>query len=243
MAKTTIEWTENSWNPVTGCTKISPGCDNCYAEKMAKRLKAMGNPSYRNGFEVTLQEQLLDYPLKRKKPSIFFVNSMSDLFHKDIPFEYILRVFVTMNLAKQHIFQVLTKRTERLVKLSKKLPWSKNIWMGVSIENDDYKFRLDHLKNTDAKVKFISFEPLIGRVENPNLDGIDWAIVGGESGYKSRPIKTEWIDEIQVACHRSNTDFFFKQWGGFNKKKNGRLLHGKTWDEMPSLTRHLSTNP
>jgi len=240
MAKTTIEWTENSWNPITGCTKISPGCDNCYAEKMAKRLHAMGNPSYKNGFEVTLHEHLLASPLKRKKPSVFFVNSMSDLFHRDVPLEFILRIFETMTSANQHIFQILTKRSSRLLELSSKLPWTKNIWMGVSIENDDYQFRMEHLKKTEAKTKFISFEPLIGRVAHPDLSGINWAIVGGESGYKSRIMKTEWIEEIQDSCQKNNTRFFFKQWGGFNKKKNGRLLHNKIYDEMPSLTKHLS---
>lgn len=233
--KSKIEWTETTWNPVTGCSKISPGCMNCYAERMAKRLKAMGQPNYVNGFAPTIHEHMLESPLRIKKPQTVFVNSMSDLFHKDIEDNFIHRVFTTMNEAVWIRFQVLTKRAERLSQMSDRLPWGKNIWMGVSVENADYNFRIDYLRKTGAKVKFISFEPLIGRVGKLNLEGIDWVIVGGESGPRSRKMLDEWVIDIKDQCLRCKTPFFFKQWGGVNKKKTGRLLDNRTWDEMPII--------
>lgn len=233
MAKSHIEWTEATWNPVTGCTKISPGCKHCYAERMAFRLRAMGQRNYRNGFELTLQEQMLELPLKWKKSQTIFVNSMSDLFHQDVPLEYIQKVFEVMNQAHWHRFQVLTKRSHRLLELNRKVEWTPNIWMGVSVENADYTFRIEDLRQTDAAIKFLSVEPLIGALPKMNLDGIHWAIVGGESGPGSRPMEEKWVLDIQKQCRSSGTAFFFKQWGGTNKKKTGRLLQGRTWDEMP----------
>ena len=230
---TKIEWTERTWNPVTGCSKISEGCRNCYAEKMAARLQKMGNPRYKNGFAVTLHEDLLNIPLKWKKPSKIFVNSMSDLFHEDIPFEYIQKVFRIMNLANQHVFQILTKRAERMVELAPYLSWAPNIWMGVTVEDNDNKGRIDLLRQVPANVRFISFEPLIGKVNEPDLTNIDWAIVGGESGSSSRPIEIEWVLHLKEVCELHDVAFYFKQWGGKNKKKAGRLLLGRTWDAYP----------
>ncbi len=232
-ANTKIEWTECTWNPVTGCTKISPGCLNCYAERMARRLRAMGQPNYCNGFRLTLQPHMLDLPLHWRQPRMIFVNSMSDLFHKDVPLEFILKVFGVMRRAPQHCFQILTKRSERLAQLSPKLPWPENIWMGVTVENADYVFRLKDLKHTGAAVKFISFEPLVGPVPRANLDGIDWAIVGGESGPGARPMRPEWVTDIRDRCLAEGIAFFFKQWGGINKKANGRVLENRTWSERP----------
>ena len=209
MSKTKIEWTETSWNAITGCTKISDGCQNCYAATFAKRLQAMGNPRYANGFEVTIHEDLLEKPLEWKKPQMIFVNSMSDLFHDDVPDEIIVRMFNTMRKASWHTFQVLTKRTERLIRLNNQLDWAPNIWMGTSIENSSYLFRRDDLIATQANIKFISAEPLIGTLTNLNLDGIDWLIVGGESGANSRPISEEWVIELQQKAQLSNTAFFF----------------------------------
>jgi len=231
--KSKIEWTESTWNPVTGCTKISSGCLNCYAERMAKRLKAMGQRNYRNGFKVTCHPHVLDVPLKWKRPQMVFVNSMSDLFHEDVPFEFILDIFVTMRQAKQHQFQVLTKRAERLTELSPELPWSDNIWMGVTVESLDYKYRLDYLRYTGANIKFLSFEPLLDDLGELNLDGVDWVIAGGESGPGARPMEIGWVRNIREQCLAQDVPFFFKQWGGINKKKAGRLLDGKTWDGMP----------
>ncbi|MCK5518841.1 MAG: phage Gp37/Gp68 family protein [Alphaproteobacteria bacterium] len=233
MAQSSIEWTEQTWNPVTGCTKISSGCKFCYAEKFAKRLEAMGVENYRNGFKLTLHPHMLTKPLEWKKPSIIFVNSMSDLFHEDVPEEFIMSVFKTMNEAYWHQFQVLTKRPERVLKMNKKLNWMPNIWMGTSVENKDCVSRIDSLRKTSAKIKFLSLEPLLGALENLNLKKIDWVIVGGESGFKARPMEPEWVIDIQKQCENANLSFFFKQWGGKNKKKTGRLLKGKTWDEMP----------
>ncbi|MBN1622024.1 MAG: phage Gp37/Gp68 family protein [Endomicrobiales bacterium] len=230
-----IEWTESTWNPVTGCTKVSPGCKNCYAERMAMRLQAMGQPNYKNGFKVSLHPHVLEYPLKWQKSQMIFVNSMSDLFHPDVPDEFIIKVFNVMNEAQWHIFQVLTKRAERLEKLSGKLNWTDNIWMGVSVENASYRYRIDHLRKTDADIKFISFEPLLGSTEELNLTGIDWVIVGGESGPGARYMDKDWVIEIKKQCIDSNIKFFFKQWGGVNKKKTGRVLEGKTWSQMPAL--------
>lgn len=233
--KSTIEWTESTWNPVTGCKKISPGCKNCYAERLSKRLKAMGQPNYRNGFKLTLQPQMLELPLKWKKPQTIFVNSMSDLFHVDVPLEYIQQVYDVMNRAHWHRFQVLTKRADRLEEVSPQLNWSSNIWMGVSVENQDYLYRIDHLRRTEAEIKFLSLEPLLGPLTNMDLTDINWAIVGGESGHGFRPIKEEWVVDIRKQCEDFGVPFFFKQWGGFNKKKTGRMLEGRTYDNMPTL--------
>lgn len=235
MAKSKIEWTENTWNPVTGCTKISDGCKNCYAAVMAQRLKLMGNKKYVNGFEVALHEYCLNDPLKWKKPSLIFVNSMSNLFHEDIPLEFIQKIFGIMNTASWHTFQILTKRAERLAELAPYLTWSPNIWQGVTVESDQYKKRIDSLRKVDARVRFISFEPLISEVKSLDLTGIDWAIVGGESGFKSRMIDSEWVLSIKNDCDHHGVSFYFKQWGGINKKKNGRLFLGQTWDAMPEI--------
>jgi len=233
MKNSRIEWTESTWNPVTGCTKISSGCLNCYAERMARRLKAMGQKNYRNGFKVTCHRHTLDMPLRWKKPQMVFVNSMSDLFHKDVPDDFILDIFSTMRQAKQHQYQILTKRAKRLAKLSPELPWRKNIWMGVTVEAADHKYRIDYLRYTGAKIKFLSLEPLLGDLGELNLNEIDWVIVGGESGPGARPIEIAWVRNIREQCHARNVPFFFKQWGGLNKKKAGRVLDGITWDEMP----------
>ena len=228
-----IEWTESTWNPVTGCNKISPGCKNCYAERMSKRLKAMGQSNYRNGFKLTLQPHMLELPLRWKKPQTIFVNSMSDLFHKDVPLEYVQGVFDVMKRAHWHRFQVLTKRADRLEQLSPLLEWTPNIWMGVSVESQKYISRIDHLRRTGAKTKFLSLEPLIGPLKDLDLKGIDWAIVGGESGFGARPMPIHWVTSIREQCVDAGVAFFFKQWGGVQKKKHGRVLEGRTWDEMP----------
>lgn len=231
--KSSIEWTESTWNPVTGCNKISPGCKNCYAERMAKRLKAMGSENYENGFKLTTHNHVVSLPLQWRKPQVIFVNSMSDLFHKNVPLEFILKVFETMNKAHWHIFQILTKRSDRLLELNKYITWTKNIWMGVSVENQDYTFRVDDLRKTNAETKFLSIEPLLGPIKKLNLKKIDWVIVGGESGPKARPMDKEWVIDIKGKCLQQSVPFFFKQWGGVQKKKNGRELEGRTWDEMP----------
>jgi protein gp37 len=235
MAQSSIEWTEMTWNPVTGCTKVSAGCKYCYAEVMAKRLQAMGIEKYRNAFKLTLHEEALLIPYTWKKQKIVFVNSMSDLFHKDVPLEFIQRVFKVMNENPQHTFQVLTKRADRLYKVHNDLTWTHNIWMGVSVENEKVVDRIDYLRNTKARTKFLSCEPLIGPLPNMNLSRIDWVIVGGESGRKARPINEDWVLDIMDQCKKENVAFFFKQWGGTNKKKTGRLLNGRTYDEMPSF--------
>jgi len=228
-----IEWTDATWNPVTGCDKISPGCKHCYAERLAYRLQAMGNRNYSNGFEVTLQPHMLQHPLHWKAPKRIFVNSMSDLFHDDVPLEYIQRVFRVMNEADQHQYQVLTKRAERLEELSGHLTWARHIWMGVSIESEKYLYRIDHLRRTNAHVKFLSIEPLLGPLGKLNLRGIDWVIVGGESGPGARAMSAAWVKDVRDQCRREGVAFFFKQWGGVKKKKAGRTLEGRTWDEMP----------
>lgn len=233
--KSSIEWTESTWNPITGCTKISPGCKNCYADRMAKRLQAMGSPNYKNGFKLSLHDHVLELPLSWKKPQTIFVNSMSDLFHKNVPLEFILKVFEVMNEASWHRFQVLTKRSDRLLELNNKLSWSENIWMGVSVENQDYTYRIDDLRKTNATIKFLSVEPLIGPIKKLNLGNINWVIVGGESGPKARPMEEEWVKTIRDECVKQKTPFFFKQWGGIQKKKNGRELEGRTWDQMPKV--------
>lgn len=234
-SKSAIEWTESTWNPLTGCTKISPGCKHCYAERMAKRLQAMGQPNYRNGFELTLHDHALEIPLNWKQPQMIFVNSMSDLFHEDVPLEFIQKVFDTMTKAYWHTFQVLTKRSDRLLEFDKELLWPENVWMGVSVENQNYTFRIDHLRETHAVIKFLSLEPLLGPLVNLNLSGIHWVIVGGESGPGARPIQGSWIRDIRDQCLDAGVPFFFKQWGGTNKKKSGRELDGRTWDELPRL--------
>jgi protein gp37 len=228
-----IEWTDCTWNPVTGCTKISPGCKYCYAERLAKRLKAMGQANYRNAFKLTLQPQMLELPLHWKSPKRIFVNSMSDLFHKDVPVDYIKKVFEIMGRAHWHQYQVLTKRSERVLELSKGLNWAPQIWMGVSVESEKYSYRIDDLRKTAAHVKFLSLEPLLGPLANLNLRGIDWAIVGGESGPGARPLESAWVTEIRDQCLKADVPFFFKQWGGVQKKKTGRTLEGRTWDQMP----------
>jgi protein gp37 len=235
MNKTKIQWTEMTWNPITGCTKISDGCLNCYAARMAKRLKAMGNPRYLNEFEVTVHKDLLEVPLDIKQPKMIFVNSMSDLFHKDVPDATIVKVFETMNKAHWHTFQVLTKRPERVLAMDQAglLKWSPNIWMGTTVENDKYIDRIDKLRETKANIKFLSCEPLLGSLKDISLEKIDWVIVGGESGPKSREIKKEWVLELKDLCEKDGVAFFFKQWGGINKKKSGRMLDGKTYDEYP----------
>lgn len=232
--KSSIEWTEATWNPLTGCTKISPGCKNCYAERMAKRLKAMGQEKYKNSFKLTLHRTSLDEPLRSKKPQMFFVNSMSDLFHQDVPLSFIQEVFSVMREAHWHTFQVLTKRAQRLAEIDSEIDWPKNVWMGVSVENDDYLDRIDDLRKTHAITKFLSLEPLLGPLHNMNLEGVDWVIVGGESGPGARPMQKEWATNIRDHCTTAGIPFFFKQWGGTNKKKAGRLLDGRTWDDMPS---------
>ncbi|MFM9971140.1 MAG: DUF5131 family protein [Burkholderiales bacterium] len=233
--KSNIEWTEMTWNPVTGCTKISQGCKHCYAERMAKRLTAMGSDRYRNGFEVTLHGDLVDVPRKWKQPRLVFVNSMSDLFHDDIPLSYIQRVFNTMRDCPHHTFQVLTKRSERLLEFAKHLPWPRNVWMGVSVEDTRVMHRIDDLRSTPALTKFLSLEPLIGPLEKMNLSGIHWVIVGGESGPKARPMRMQWVESILKQCKTANVPFFFKQWGGVRKDLTGRELHGQIYSEMPQF--------
>lgn len=232
-SKSKIEWTESTWNPVSGCSKITKGCDNCYAERMAIRLKAMGTRGYENGFEVTLHPDSLEKPLKMKKPQVIFVNSMSDIFHEKIPDEYIMKIFDVMNRAHWHTFQVLTKRPKRLKKIADKLNWTDNIWMGVTVEANEYVDRVDYLRNCPAKIKFLSLEPLLDYVDKLDYTDVDWVIAGGESGYGARVMKKEWVLEIRDRCEKENVPFFFKQWGGVNKKKAGRLLDGKIYDDMP----------
>jgi len=239
MAQSSIEWTEMTWNPTTGCDKISTGCKYCYAEVMARRLQAMGIEKYKDGFELRLHEDALQIPFEWKKPKVVFVNSMSDLFHKDVPLSFIQKVFEVMNNTPIHTYQVLTKRAERLYELHDKLNWTTNIWMGVSVENEKVKDRIDFLRETNARVKFLSLEPLIGPVTNLNLEQINWAIVGGESGRKARPMKESWVWDIRQQCADQGVAFFFKQWGGTNKKKTGRELGGRTYDEMPILLTEL----
>jgi protein gp37 len=231
-----IEWTEATWNPLTGCTKISPGCKNCYAERMARRLKAMGQPKYVNGFRLAMHEHVLEQPLEWKNPQTIFVNSMSDLFHEDVPFNFIEKTFDVMRRASWHRFQVLTKRSKRLLELNPEIEWPANVWMGVSVENRDLVFRIDHLRKTGAHLRFLSIEPLLGPLPNLDLRGIDWVIVGGESGPGARPMKEDWVIDIRDQCLASNVSFFFKQWGGMHRNRNGRALRGCTWDEIPAPT-------
>ena len=236
-----IEWTESTWNPVTGCTKVSAGCKHCYAERMAKRLKAMGQVNYRHGFAVTLQQHMLERPLSWRRPQTIFVNSMSDLFHEQVPLDYIERVFDVMARAHWHRFQVLTKRAERLAELAPQLTWPANVWMGVSVERDDFRGRIDCLRQVPAEVRFLSLEPLLGPLPGLDLTGIHWVIVGGESGPGARPMDPAWAENLRDQCVRASVPFFFKQWGGRNKKRAGRLLAGRCWDEMPVAGAGLET--
>lgn len=231
--RSTIEWTESTWNPVTGCSKVSPGCKNCYAERMAKRLNAMGQKRYRNGFDVTLQPDILRLPLNWREPRVIFVNSMSDLFHEKVPETFIHAVFNTMAAAYWHTFQILTKRSERLSELAHCLPWTKNVWMGVSVESPQYIRRIHDLRTVPSAVRFLSMEPLLESITELPLRGVDWVIVGGESGPRCRPMDADWVRQIRDRCIKSGVPFFFKQWGGVRKKNNGRLLDGRTWDELP----------
>jgi protein gp37 len=235
MNHTKIEWTESTWNPVTGCTKISEGCKYCYAEAFAKRLKGMGVEKYRNGFDLTCHPESLREPFKWKKPRVIFVNSMSDLFHKEIPLDYIQQIFKVMEQNPQHVFQVLTKRADILRYYDSEgwLNWPHNIWMGVTVENPDNIGRIELLRQTRAKVKFLSCEPLLSPLPDLNLNGVDWVIVGGESGRNAREIKEEWVLDLRKQCLAANVPFFFKQWGGVNKKAAGRLLEGKVYDDVP----------
>jgi len=218
---------------MTGCTKVSSGCKNCYAERLSKRLKAMGQPNYRKGFEFSIHPHILKLPLSWRKPQKIFVNSMSDIFHEDAPKDFILEIFNVMVQAHWHIFQILTKRSDRLLNLTKEINWKSNIWMGVTVESEQYTYRADHLKEIPAKMKFLSLEPLLGPIHDLSLNGIDWVIVGGESGPRARPMKEQWVIEIKDQCKKYQVPFFFKQWGGVNKKKAGRTLCGRTWDERP----------
>jgi len=229
-----IEWTESTWNPVTGCTKISPGCAHCYAERMAARLQAMGQVNYANGFALTLQPHMLELPLRWKKPQTIFVNSMSDLFHVSVPLDYIRQVFDVMARARWHRFQVLTKRADRLNAISAEIDWPANVWMGTSVESDRYRGRVDDLRACGARVKFLSLEPLLGPLPDLDLAAIDWVIVGVESGPGARAMDPRWATDLRDQCQRAGVPFFFKQWGGKNKKQTGRVLEGRLWDEMPA---------
>jgi protein gp37 len=230
-----IEWTELTWNPVTGCSKVSAGCAFCYAERYAKRLHEMGNKRYANGFRVTLHWDVIEYPRRWQRPSIIFVNSMSDLFHDRVPVRFIKRVFGTMNDCYWHQFQLLTKRSKRLTELAPELNWTPNIWMGVSVESQEYVPRIRDLRKVPAKTRFLSCEPLLAPIDNLDLDGIHWVIVGGESGPNARPMRREWVDSIRRQCDKADVAFFFKQWGGTQKWKNGRKLNGKIYNQMPAL--------
>ena len=231
--KSSIEWTQSTWNPITGCTKVSPGCKHCYAERMAKRLQTMGQPNYANGFKLAMHEQVLEKPLEWKTPQVIFVNSMSDLFHEKVAVKFIQKTFDIMRQASWHQFQVLTKRAERLAELSDQIDWPENVWMGVSVENQDYVSRIDCLRRTAAKIKFLSVEALLGPIHQLDLTEINWVIVGGESGPGARPVMQEWVTDIRDQCVSAHVPFFFKQWGGVHKKKAGRELQGRIWDEMP----------
>ena len=237
MSKTRIEWTDITWNPTTGCSPVSEGCAHCYAARMARRLKAMGQPKYANGFEVAMHEDALALPLQWKKSRRVFVNSMSDLLHEGVPDDFILRVFEVMNRASWHLYQVLSKRAARLAKLGAMLPWSPHIWAGVTVERDDYRDRIDHLRACGASTKFLSLEPLLGPLTNLDLSDIDWVIVGGESGPGARPMQAAWVTDIRDQCVNGKVPFFFKQWGGVRKKEAGRELDGRTWDEFPAGAR------
>ena len=236
----TIEWTDATWNPTTGCDKVSPGCKNCYAERMAARLKAMGQPRYRNGFELTLQDDVVTLPLRWRKPRLIFVNSMSDLFHDSVPTDFIRRCFDVMNEARHHIYQILTKRPERALEIAGVLPWAENIWLGTSVESSRYICRVSTLQQVPALVRFLSVEPLLSRISELPLESIDWVIVGGESGPNARPMNPEWVRILRDQCVAGGVPFFFKQWGAFgpdgmhrSKKANGREIDGRSWNQLP----------
>lgn len=235
MNKTKIEWTDKTWNPITGCTQISTGCKNCYAKKMARRLHAMKNPRYINEFDITIHEDLFEVPLNIKKPSVVFVCSMSDLFHEDVSFDEITKIFDTMKKANWHIFQVLTKRPERLLEFSKNYEIPENVWVGTSVENKDFIYRVEILEQVQAKIHFLSCEPLLGSLDEMELTNIQWVVVGGESGSNARPVEKKWIIELRDKCEKEKIPFFFKQWGGWNKKKNGHELDGKIYKQMPEI--------
>ena len=235
-----IEWTDATWNPVRGCTKISPGCKHCYAERFAERFRGVTGHPFEQGFDLLLVPEKLAAPLNWKKPQRIFVNSMSDLFHEGVPLDYIHRVFEVMNQADWHQYQVLTKRAERLEAVAERLHWAPHIWMGVSVENEDYLWRVDHLRRTSAHIKFLSVEALLAPLGKLDLRGIDWVIVGGESGPGARPMHAEWVKDIHRQCLEAGVAFFFKQWGGVHKKRNGRELDGRTWDEIPDLARRIA---
>jgi len=235
MRTTKIEWTDRTWNPVTGCTKVSDGCINCYAARMANRLCAMGNPRYKNNFNVTLHSDLLEQPYKLKRPTVIFVNSMSDLFHEKVPDDFIYSVFKVMNDNSHHIFQILTKRSHRLCTMNHDLSWSENIWMGVTVESNLYTDRIIDLRSTNAHVKFLSCEPLLGSIADADFSDIDWVVVGGESGPGARLMREEWVREIRDKCKQEEIAFFFKQWGGVRKRKNGRMLDNKEYNAMPHM--------
>lgn len=228
-----IEWTDATWNPVTGCTKISSGCKHCYAERMARRLQAMGKASYADGFAVTIHPAALEAPLRWRNSRRVFVNSMSDLFHEDVPAEFIQRAFGVMNRSPQHVFQILTKRPEIALACAPKLTFSANIWMGVTVEDREAVPRIDVLRQIPARVRFLSVEPLLEALPRLRLEGIHWVIVGGESGPRARPMQAQWVRRVKEDCESAGVLFFFKQWGGTNKKKAGRLLDGRTWDAVP----------
>ena len=242
MAQSHIEWTEMTWNPTTGCDKVSSGCKHCYAKNMSRRLQAMGVDKYKDGFKIKVHTDALQIPYSWKSSKIVFVNSMSDLFHEDVPLSFIRQVFDVMNDNPQHVFQVLTKRSDLLLKYNKSLNWHNNIWMGVSVENDKVLNRIDDLRKTDARVKFLSCEPLIGPLFNMNLENIDWVIVGGESGPKARAMKEIWVWDIKQQCQEAGVAFFFKQWGGIRKSRAGRILGGRTYDEMPTARNSIVSN-
>lgn len=235
-AKSMIEWTESTWNPITGCTKLSEGCRHCYAERMARRLQAMGQPNYRNGFRLTLHENTLELPLTWRTPQLVFVNSMSDLFHEDVPLDFIGSVFSVMRQAPWHTFQILTKRSARLAAAASLLDWPDNVWMGVTVEDSSCTYRVEDLRQVGSRIRFLSLEPLLGPLPRLDLEGIDWVIVGGESGPGARPLLPEWVTAVRDMCQEQEVRFFFKQWGGTRKKRNGRVLEGRTWEEMPQVT-------
>jgi len=236
MSNTTIEWTEATWNPVTGCSKVSPGCLHCYAERMAKRLQAMGQPNYRDGFAVRTHEHTLELPASWSKPRMVFVNSMGDLFHEEVPIHFIRRVFEVMESTSRHTYQLLTKRADRLAKVAPLLPWPRNVWMGVTVEDNEHLRRVDLLRAVPSAVRFLSIEPLLGPLPDLKLDGVDWVIVGGESGPGARPMYTDWVVDIRDICLNFEVPFFFKQWGGVRKKASGRELERRTWSQMPRVT-------
>ena len=237
-----IEWTNSTWNPVTGCTKVSPGCKHCYAETFAERWRGIPGHPYEQGFDLRLWPARLETPLRWRKPRTIFVNSMSDLFHEAVPVSFILQVFQTMQGAFWHTFQILTKRPERLAELASQLTWPAHVWMGVSVESAEYQWRIDHLRRVPAAVRFLSLEPLLGAVGALELSGIDWVIVGGESGPRARPMQADWVRDVRQQCEEQDVPFFFKQWGGVRKHRTGRMLDGRTWDAMPNGHRLVAVN-